>query len=262
MLLTIRPAHCSENSLPDAVGINKIRRRLVDKKMHRRRRGSGIYLSRSFHICSRPKQSLLLINKAKAVIEHSGLAAPTSTMAAWAAVELAAYGPSINHRGCACAREQSNETMERLMTQQAITLAVARQIIEAGEAKAAEIGQPMNIAVVDAGGNLVAHVRMDNAWLGSVDIAINKAFTSRAFDISTKELADLSQPGKDFFGIQRADGGKVMTFAGGLPLKNETGIVGAVGVSGGTGKQDQAVAEAAAAAYAAGPSKARGRASR
>jgi uncharacterized protein GlcG (DUF336 family) len=76
-----------------------------------------------------------------------------------------------------------------------ITLADAKRVLAAAERKAEEIGQPMNIAVVDAGGNLVAHVRMDKAWIGSVDIAINKAWTSRAFDISTKELAELSQSG-------------------------------------------------------------------
>ena len=130
-----------------------------------------------------------------------------------------------------------------------VTLDEARRIIAAGEAKAKDIGQPMNIAVVDVGGNLVAHARMDDAWIGSVDIAINKAFTARAFDISTKELGEMSQPGKDFFGIQTADGGRVMTFAGGIPLKRDGRIIGAVGVSGGAGKQDQAVAEAAAANY-------------
>jgi uncharacterized protein GlcG (DUF336 family) len=131
-----------------------------------------------------------------------------------------------------------------------LTLSSARAIIAAGEAAAEKIGQPMNIAVVDAGGNLIAHVRMDNAWVGSIDIAINKAYTSRAFDISTKELGEKSQPGGDFFGIQVADGGRVMTFAGGIPLKDESGmVIGAVGVSGGIGKQDQHVAEAAAGAF-------------
>ena len=130
-----------------------------------------------------------------------------------------------------------------------LTLAMARAIIAAGEAAAEKIGQPMNIAVVDGGGNLVAHIRMDGAWLGSIDIAINKAYTSRAFDISTKELGEKSQPGKDFYGIQVADGGRVMAFAGGIPLKNDDGeVIGAVGVSGGAGKQDQQVAEAAAGA--------------
>ena len=82
-----------------------------------------------------------------------------------------------------------------------VTLADARRIIAAAERKAEEIGQPMNIAVVDAGGNLVAHIRMDKAWIGSVDIALNKAWTARAFDIPTKQLAELSQSGDQFFGI-------------------------------------------------------------
>jgi uncharacterized protein GlcG (DUF336 family) len=130
-----------------------------------------------------------------------------------------------------------------------MTLTDARRIIAAAEQKAAEIGQPMNIAVVDAGGNLVAHVRMDNAWIGSIDISIKKAWTSRAFDIETKQLGELSQSGDQFFGIHASNGGKVMIFAGGVPIKRGTQVVGAVGVSGGLGKQDQAVAEAGAAAY-------------
>jgi uncharacterized protein GlcG (DUF336 family) len=130
-----------------------------------------------------------------------------------------------------------------------LTLADARRIIAAAEEKAEEIGQPMNIAVVDSGGNLVAHVRMDKAWMGSVDIAINKAWTSRAFDISTKELAELSQSGDQFFGIHASNHGKVMIFAGGIPLKRGDQVVGAVGVSGGMGKQDQAVATAGAEAF-------------
>jgi uncharacterized protein GlcG (DUF336 family) len=130
-----------------------------------------------------------------------------------------------------------------------ITLEDARRIITAAEKKAAEIGQPMNIAVVDSGGNLVAHVRMDRAWIGSVDIAIKKAWTARAFDISTKELAELSQSGDQFFGIHASNNGKVMIFAGGVPLKRGNEVVGAVGVSGGMGKQDQAVAEAGAEAF-------------
>ncbi len=130
-----------------------------------------------------------------------------------------------------------------------MTLADARRVIDAAERKAQEIGQPMNIAVVDAGGNLVAHVRMDRAWIGSVDIAISKAWTARAFDISTKELAELSQSGDQFFGIHVSNRGRVMIFAGGIPLKRGNEVVGAVGVSGGQGKQDQAVAEAGAAAF-------------
>jgi len=130
-----------------------------------------------------------------------------------------------------------------------ISLEDARRVIAAAELRAAEIGQPMNIAIADGGGNLVAHVRMDGAWLGSVDIAINKAWTARAFDISTKELATLAQPGEDFFGIPASNHGKVMIFAGGIPLKRGGDVVGAIGVSGGTGKQDHSVAEAGARAF-------------
>jgi uncharacterized protein GlcG (DUF336 family) len=107
----------------------------------------------------------------------------------------------------------------------------------------------MNIAVADAGGNLVSHVRMDGAWLGSIDISINKAFTARAFDLPTAELAKNSQPGQQFFGIHASNHGRIMIFAGGVPLRRDGSVVGAVGVSGGSGAQDQAVAEAAAAAF-------------
>ena len=130
-----------------------------------------------------------------------------------------------------------------------VTLADAKKMIEAGEKKAAEIGQPMNIAVADAGGNLVAHVRMDGAWIGSIDISQKKAYTSRAFDIATKDLAEHSQSGDQFFGIHASNNGKIMIFAGGVPLKKDGQVVGAVGVSGGSGEQDHAVAEAAAAAF-------------
>ena len=129
-----------------------------------------------------------------------------------------------------------------------VTLEDARRIIAAAEKKASEIGQPMNIAVADVGGNLVAHVRMDGAWIGSIDISINKAFTSRAFDIVTKDLAAHSQSGGQFFGIHASNGGKIMIFAGGIPLKKGGKVIGAIGVSGGSGDQDHAVAEAGAAA--------------
>jgi uncharacterized protein GlcG (DUF336 family) len=130
-----------------------------------------------------------------------------------------------------------------------MTLEEARKIIAAAEKKAVEIKQPMNIAVVDEGANLVSHVRMDGAWLGSIDISINKAFTSRAFDIATKDLAQHSQPGAQFFGIHASNHGRVMIFAGGIPLTRGGTVVGAVGVSGGSGEQDQKVAQAGADAF-------------
>lgn len=130
-----------------------------------------------------------------------------------------------------------------------VSLDEARHVIAGGEKKAQEIGQPANIAVVDNGGNLVAHARMDDAWIGSVDIAINKAFTARAFDTPTAELANYAQPGNQFYGIHVSNDARVIIFAGGIPLQHNGQVVGAVGVSGGTGDQDQTIAEAAVAAF-------------
>ena len=128
-----------------------------------------------------------------------------------------------------------------------VTLRDAKRVLEAAEKKAAEIGQPMNIAVVDGGGNLVAFARMDGAWLGSIQIAQKKAWTSRAFAIETKTLSKFAQPGADFYGIHVTNDG-VTIFAGGVPLKRGKDVVGGIGVSGGSGEQDQAVAEAGARA--------------
>ena len=130
-----------------------------------------------------------------------------------------------------------------------VTLCDARRVFAAAEKKAREIGQPMNVAVVDAGGNLVSHVRMDGAWIGSIDISINKAFTARAFDLSTEELGKNSQAGQQFFGIHASNHGRIMIFAGGVPLRRNGSVIGAVGVSGGSGSQDEAVANAGAAAF-------------
>src|SRR5438105_1816284 len=135
-----------------------------------------------------------------------------------------------------------------------IKLDDARRLIAAAEKKAAQIGQPMNIAVCDEGGNLVSHVRMDGAWLGSIDISIKKAFTSRAFDIATRDLAKHSQSGGQFFGIHASNDGRIMIFAGGIPLKRGGAVAGAIGVSGGSGEQDHLVAEAGAEALWTGSS--------
>jgi uncharacterized protein GlcG (DUF336 family) len=124
-----------------------------------------------------------------------------------------------------------------------ITLNDVKNIIAA-----AEIGQPMNIAAIDAGRNLVAHEHMDGAWIGSIDIFTKKAFTSRAFNIAIKDLAKHAQSGGQFFGIHASNDGSIRIFAGGIPLKRDGQVVGAIGVSGGMGEQDQAIAEAGAAA--------------
>jgi uncharacterized protein GlcG (DUF336 family) len=133
-------------------------------------------------------------------------------------------------------------------THETLDLAEARRIIAAATQKAEQIGQPMNVAVVCAGGYLLAFERMPGAWLGSVDIAQKKAWTSRAFNIETKALGENSQSSQQFFGIHASNDGKVMIFAGGVPVKKGDKIIGAVGVSGGSGEQDQAVAEAGVAA--------------
>jgi len=131
----------------------------------------------------------------------------------------------------------------------AVTLDRAQQIVTAGRKEAEKIGVPMNIAVVDAGNNLAAFIRMDGAWLGSIEIAQNKAFTSRAFDMATKHLAPLAEPGQPLFGIESTNDGKVIIFGGGIPLKNGEHVVRAIGVSGGKPDQDHEVAKAAAAAF-------------
>jgi uncharacterized protein GlcG (DUF336 family) len=134
-------------------------------------------------------------------------------------------------------------------TLKTLQLPDARRMIQAATQKAVDIKQPMNIAVVDASGYLLAFERMENAWLGSVDIAINKAWTSRAFDIQTAHLAEFSQSGNQFFGIHTTNHGRVTIFAGGMPVLQDGVVVGAIGISGGTGEQDQTVAKAGASAF-------------
>jgi uncharacterized protein GlcG (DUF336 family) len=129
-----------------------------------------------------------------------------------------------------------------------ITLEKAEIAIKAAREKAIELGVKMNIAVVDAGANLTAFVRMDDAWLGSLDISIKKAKTARFFDMPTGSIGQLSQPGGSLFGIEHSNGG-LITFPGGVPIKNEQGkIIGAIGVSGDTVENDHAVASAGAEA--------------
>ncbi len=129
-----------------------------------------------------------------------------------------------------------------------LTLEAAERIVAAAKQKAAEINTKMDIAVVDAGGNLKAFARMDGAWLGSIDIAERKARTARWFDMNTGEIGKLSQPGGPLYGIENSNGG-LITFPGGVPLKNSKGeIVGAIGVSGSTVENDHTVAVAGAAA--------------
>lgn len=129
-----------------------------------------------------------------------------------------------------------------------ITLVQAENIISAAKEKSIAIDTKMNIAVVDAGANLVAFARMDGAWLGSLDISIKKAKTARYFDMNTGVIGELSQPGGPLYNIEHSNNG-LITFPGGVPIKNKTGeIIGAIGVSGSSVENDHAVAETGALA--------------
>ncbi|MDX6452502.1 MAG: hypothetical protein QOH16_2551 [Gaiellaceae bacterium] len=134
-------------------------------------------------------------------------------------------------------------------TSKGVTLDTALHVIAAARQRAEAIGVAMNIAIVDEGNNLVAFQRMDGAWLGSMDIAKGKAYTARAFNMSTKDLAPLCVPGQPLFGIHVSNQGQLIIFAGGIPLERGGGVVGAIGVSGGSVDQDQEVAEAGVEAF-------------
>ncbi len=128
-----------------------------------------------------------------------------------------------------------------------ITMDQARAAVNAARSKSGEVDTKMNIAIIDAGGNLKAFARMDGAWLGSIDIAIKKARTARYFDMNTGEIGKLSQPGGALFNIEHSNGG-LITFPGGMPIRQGDAIIGAIGVSGSTVENDHTVAAAGAAA--------------
>ena len=128
-----------------------------------------------------------------------------------------------------------------------LTLVQAQKVVAAAEAKAQQQGTLMNIAVIDAGGNLKAFARMDGAFLGSIDISLKKAKTARDFNMSSKELGDLAQPGKPLYGIEVTNGGLAI-FGGGELIRDKSGtIIGAIGVSGSSVEDDMAVSQAGAA---------------
>ena len=123
-----------------------------------------------------------------------------------------------------------------------ITLEETKKLISSAEQKAHEMGLAMNIAVMDAGRNLVAFHRMDGAWVASIDIAIDKAFTSAGRGLTTREIGVMAQPGEPLFGINTTNGGRIVIFAGGIPLTRDGEVVGAIGVSGGAVDEDHEVA--------------------
>ena len=129
-----------------------------------------------------------------------------------------------------------------------LTLADATRITEAARTHAAELGTPVTITVVDGGGNVRTQTRMDGARFGTLNVSANKAFTAAAFGAPTKVLTDLVQPGAPLFGFADAMGGRFVGFAGGIPLVREDEVIGAIGISGGSVDQDQAIADAGATA--------------
>ncbi|SFG87360.1 Uncharacterized conserved protein GlcG, DUF336 family [Halopelagius inordinatus] len=132
---------------------------------------------------------------------------------------------------------------------QTVSLETATEVIEAAEEKADEIGQPMVITVATDEGNLVAQHRMDGAWLASVEISRNKAYTAAALETSTDALAEPSQPGESLYGLQTTDRNRIVVFGGGYPLEVDGEIVATIGVSGGEVEQDMTVAQAGVEAF-------------
>jgi len=134
-----------------------------------------------------------------------------------------------------------------------VTIEQAEIAIKAARAKAEELNIQFCIAIVDSGADLKAFFRMDDAWVGSIDISIKKAKTAVFFGMPTGEIGKLSQPGGPLFGIEHSNGG-LITFPGGIPIVDEQGVLtGAIGVSGSSVDNDNAVAAAGVAALGGYP---------
>jgi uncharacterized protein GlcG (DUF336 family) len=176
------------------------------------------------------------------------LSAATVSVAVWAGLShFAVAQVSSTPAAPAAATHGEHKHVGSIVTKD-LSAAQTMSIIEAAVTKAAAIGTKMDIAVVDAGGNLKGFLRMDGAWIGSIDISIKKAKTARFFDMPTGEIGKLSQPGGPLYNIEVSNGG-LISFPGGVPLKDADGtIIGAIGVSGSSVENDHAVAEAGAAA--------------
>ena len=147
-----------------------------------------------------------------------------------------------------CSRRQTPEFISSPVRPpnvvESVSLQTATELIEAAEERAREIDNPMVITVANSEGNLVAQHRMDGAWLASVSISRNKAYTAAALETPTHELAEPSEPGNSLYGLQTTDEGRIVIFGGGYPLERDGETVGTIGVSGGAVSQDRDVAEA------------------
>lgn len=127
-----------------------------------------------------------------------------------------------------------------------LTLEGAKVMLAAAEAKAAEIGVAMDIAIVDDGMNLLAFHRMDGAKLTSIDVAIGKAYTAAGTRLPTREYAKSAAAGAPAFGINVSNNGKFIIVGGGLPIKLPSGeTIGGIGCSSGSWEQDESVSQAA-----------------
>ena len=135
------------------------------------------------------------------------------------------------------------------MACETITLQLAKQLMEIIEKRAEAVGLKAVIALCNAHGNPIAVHCMDDAFLVSYDVATKKAYTSVAVKMSTMELFKIAQPGQTFYGVDKLDGGKIIIFGGGIPLKVDGKIVGGLGISGGTGEQDHDLALFGEAAF-------------
>lgn len=138
----------------------------------------------------------------------------------------------------------SGSDQSQLRTVRQVSLEMARKILNAMERAAAELGVPSVLTVTDAEGNLVAQRRMDNAWLPSVKISRNKAYTAAGFEMPTENLADVTTPGNSLWGLHVTDDNRIVVFGGGIPLEHDGTVVGAVGASGGQVSQDIQIAQA------------------
>ena len=130
-----------------------------------------------------------------------------------------------------------------------LNLQLATQIIAEAEKEAENLNVKMVISIVDAGGNLIALHRMDDAWIGSIEIAQGKAWTAIAFKLETEVLAGLTIPEQELYGINTTNNGKIVVFGGGIPLLQDGKVIGAIGVSGSTVPHDIAVAAAGVKAF-------------
>lgn len=130
-----------------------------------------------------------------------------------------------------------------------VNLEAAKKIIAAAEEEAADIGVQMVITVLDDGGNLVASHRMDDAWLASIDIAQNKAWTAVALKMPTSNLEAATIPEAELYGLNTTNQGRIVIFGGGFPLEKDGKVTGAIGVSGSSVENDVKVAEAGVKAF-------------